>query len=230
MEVRGGGAIPVPGRERRADLLDAGFPRRHAAHGIELDDGYRQGSVHPGCGRRSSRAGGWLPDGCERQTVIEAMVAATRQSSPSPASAIPIAPARISSNRRCGVFGAAAAVARLRGLPAPRIANAIGIAASAPPVCSRSSMAGADIKRLHAGHAAREGVQAATAGRRWRARAARRDRIAWTVSCRRSPSAHRPMRPLVRPLALPPAVPFGITDCYVKPYACCRHLQPASRR
>jgi 2-methylcitrate dehydratase PrpD len=32
---------------------------------------------------------------------------------------------------------------------------------------------------------------------------------------------------LARPLTLPPDVAFGITDCYVKPYACCRHLQPA---
>jgi 2-methylcitrate dehydratase PrpD len=30
-----------------------------------------------------------------------------------------------------------------------------------------------------------------------------------------------------RPIALPPDVPFGITDCYIKPYACCRHIQPA---
>ena len=22
-------------------------------------------------------------------------------------------------------------------------------------------------------------------------------------------------------------MPFGITDCYIKPYACCRHIQPA---
>jgi 2-methylcitrate dehydratase PrpD len=29
------------------------------------------------------------------------------------------------------------------------------------------------------------------------------------------------------PLALPPLLPFGITDCYVKPYPCCRHIQPA---
>jgi 2-methylcitrate dehydratase PrpD len=28
-----------------------------------------------------------------------------------------------------------------------------------------------------------------------------------------------------RPITLPP--PFGITDCYIKPYACCRHIQPA---
>src|SRR5580693_1324248 len=47
--VRDAGRIPVPGRARRADLLDAAFLGGTAAHGIELDDGYRQGSVHPGC-------------------------------------------------------------------------------------------------------------------------------------------------------------------------------------
>src|ERR1700726_2702608 len=47
--VRGGGRIPVPGRTRRADLLDAAFLGGTAAHGIELDDGYRPGSGHPGC-------------------------------------------------------------------------------------------------------------------------------------------------------------------------------------
>ena len=30
-----------------------------------------------------------------------------------------------------------------------------------------------------------------------------------------------------RPVELPPAVPFGITDCYIKPNPCCRHIQPA---
>ena len=30
-----------------------------------------------------------------------------------------------------------------------------------------------------------------------------------------------------RAIELPPAAPFGITDCYIKPYACCRHIQPA---
>src|SRR5205809_4851248 len=47
--VRPAGRIPVPGRARRADLIDAAFLGGTAAHGIELDDGYRQGSVHPGC-------------------------------------------------------------------------------------------------------------------------------------------------------------------------------------
>src|SRR5437588_4016566 len=73
--VRPAGGVAVPGRARRADLLDAAFLGGTAAHGIELDDGYRQGSVHPGCavvptllslaqaGRTSGRA------------LIEAMVA-----------------------------------------------------------------------------------------------------------------------------------------------------------
>src|SRR5262249_57384045 len=41
--VRLEGKIPVPGRSRRADLLDAAFLGGTAAHGIELDDGFRQG-------------------------------------------------------------------------------------------------------------------------------------------------------------------------------------------
>src|SRR5438552_12581252 len=47
--VRPAGRVPVPGRARRADLIDAAFLGGTAAHGIELDDGFRQGSVHPGC-------------------------------------------------------------------------------------------------------------------------------------------------------------------------------------
>jgi 2-methylcitrate dehydratase PrpD len=37
--VRPDGKIPVAGRARRADLLDAAFLGGTAAHGIELDDG-----------------------------------------------------------------------------------------------------------------------------------------------------------------------------------------------
>src|SRR5215475_5063872 len=47
--ARPAGSVPVPGRSRRADLIDAAFLGGTAAHGIELDDGYTKGSVHPGC-------------------------------------------------------------------------------------------------------------------------------------------------------------------------------------
>jgi 2-methylcitrate dehydratase PrpD len=73
--VRGGGAIPVPGRARRADLLDAAFLGGTAAHGIELDDGYRQGSVHPGCAVIPAALAIGCQTGASGKEVIEAMVA-----------------------------------------------------------------------------------------------------------------------------------------------------------
>src|SRR5713101_1667376 len=73
--VRPAGGIPVPGRTRRADLIDAAFLGGTAAHGIELDDGFRQGSVHPGC----VVVPGLLALGYERRAsgpaLIEALVA-----------------------------------------------------------------------------------------------------------------------------------------------------------
>ena len=222
--VRPPGRIPVPGRGRRADLIDATFLGGTAAHGIELDDGFRQGSVHPGCvvvpavlalgyARRISGA-----------KLIEALVAGyeaeiaigrachpdLRQRGFHPAAAV-------------GVFGAVMAAGKLRGLPHDQLANALGIAASSAAGLFAFVNGGADIKRLHAGHASREGLQAALLAEQGiegppgvleahdgflQAFAFGRDR-----------------KP--RAVVLPPKVPFGITDCYIKPYPCCRHIQPA---
>src|SRR5207237_1995562 len=83
--------------------------------------------------------------------------------------------------------------------------------------------AGADIKRLHAGHASREGLQAALlAGLGVQGPPnviETRDGFMQAFAFGRSDKA--------RAIALPPDAPFGITDCYIKPYACCRHIQPA---
>src|SRR5580693_1294102 len=160
--VRDAGRIPVPGRARRADLLDAAFLGGTAAHGIELDDGYRQGSVHPGCAVVPAVLAVGYHMGASGKAVIEAIVAGYETT-------IAIARACHPELRRrgfhptgaCAVFGAAAAVAKLRGLPAPRIADVIGIAASSAAGLFAFVNGGADIKRLHAGHASREGLQAA---------------------------------------------------------------------
>ncbi len=222
--IRPPGCIPVPGRARRADLLDASFLGGTAAHGIELDDGFRQGSVHPGC----VVVPAVLALGFERrisgERLIEALVAGyeaeiaigrachpeLRQRGFHPAAAV-------------GVFGAVMAAGKLRGLSRERLANALGIAASSAAGLFAFVNGGADIKRLHAGHASREGLQAALLAEQGiegppgvieahdgflQAFAFGRDR-----------------KP--RAVVLPPKVPFGITDCYIKPYPCCRHIQPA---
>jgi 2-methylcitrate dehydratase PrpD len=222
--VRGGGRIPVPGRARRTDLLDAAFLGGTAAHGIELDDGYRQGSVHPGCAVVPAVLAIGYHMGASGKAVIEAIVAGYE-------TAIAIARASHPDLRQrgfhptgaCGVFGAAAAAAKLRGLSVPQIADAFGIAASSAAGLFAFVNGGADIKRLHAGHAAREGIQAALLAEQGVQGPPdvieSRDGFLQAFAFGRVDKA--------RPIALPPAVPFGITDCYIKPYPCCRHLQPA---
>ena len=222
--VRGAGRIPVPGRARRADMLDAAFLGGTAAHGIELDDGYRQGSVHPGCAVVPAVLAAGFEMGASGAAAIEAIVAGYE-------TAIAIARACHPDLRQrgfhptgaCAVFGAAAAVAKLRGLGAGEIADALGIAASSAAGLFAFVNGGADIKRLHAGHAAREGMQAAllaALGVQGPPEVIEsRDGFMQAFAFGRIDKA--------RPIVLPPVAQFGITDCYIKPYACCRHIQPA---
>jgi 2-methylcitrate dehydratase PrpD len=160
--VRPAGHVPVPGRARRADLIDAAFLGGTAAHGIELDDGFTQGSVHPGCVVVPAA----LALACARRSngraLMEAIVAGyetviaigrachpdLRQRGFHPTAAV-------------GVFGAAAAAGKLATLSPERLAHAFGLAASSAGGLFAFVNGGGDIKRLHAGQAAREGLQAA---------------------------------------------------------------------
>lgn len=220
----GSGKIPIPGHARRHDLLDAAFLGGTAAHGIELDDGYRVGSAHCGCTVVPAALSVGYERGISGAQLIEAVVAGyevaiclaracapdLRQRGFHPTSAV-------------GPLGTAVAIAKIRGLNAQQIADALGIAASASAGLFAFVNGGADIKRLHAGHASREGIQAALLaelGVQGPPNVVEaRDGFMQAFAFGRSDKA--------RPIALPPAVPFGITDCYIKPYACCRHIQPA---
>jgi 2-methylcitrate dehydratase PrpD len=222
--VRPAGQVPVPGRRRRADLLDAAFLGGTAAHGIELDDGYRNGSVHPGCVVTPAL----LALAHQRHTggkaLLEALVAGYE-------TVITVARACHPQLRQrgfhptgaAGVLGAAMAAGKLRGLSPTQLADALGIAASGAAGLFAFVNGGADIKRLHAGHACREGLQAALLAEQGvqgpPGVIEARDGFMQAFAYGRVDKA--------RALALPPDVPFGITDAYIKPYACCRHIQPA---
>jgi 2-methylcitrate dehydratase PrpD len=226
--VRPAGSVTVPGRARCADLLDAAYLGGTAAHGIELDDGYRQGSVHPGCtvvpallalaqGRKSER-------NANGKALIEAMVAGYETVTAIGRACHPDLRQRgFHPTGAVAVLGAAMAAGKLRGLSVRRLADALGLAASSASGLFAFVNGGADIKRLHAGHAAREGLQAAllaelgVEGPPHVIEA--RDGFMQAFAFGRAGRA--------RAIELPPAVPFGITDCYIKPYPCCRHIQPA---
>ena len=237
--VRPAGHVPVPGRARRADLIDAAFLGGTAAHGIELDDGFTQGSVHPGCVVVPAA----LALACARrsngQALMEAIVAGyetviaigrachpdLRQRGFHPTAAV-------------GVFGAAAAAGKLAALSPERLAHAFGLAASSAGGLFAFVNGGGDIKRLHAGHAAREGLQAALLAEQGiegppgviEARDGFMQAFARAESghSKSARAGHSPEPgSSARAMALPPAAPFGITHCYIKPYPCCRHIQPA---
>jgi 2-methylcitrate dehydratase PrpD len=252
--ARPAGRIPVPGRARRADLIDAAFLGGTAAHGIELDDGFRQGSVHPGCVVVPAVLALGYDRHADGRALMEAIVAGyeaviaigrachpdLRQRGFHPTAAV-------------GVFGSAAAAGKLRGLSADALANAFGLAASSAAGLFAFVNGGGDIKRLHAGHAAREGLQAALLaeqgvegppdvieardgfmqafafGRADKTRAALASEASGQRGHSKSARAGHSPEPgsSARAVALPPAAPFGITDCYIKPYPCCRHIQPA---
>jgi 2-methylcitrate dehydratase PrpD len=222
--LRPAGTVPVPGRHRRADVLDAAWLGGTGAHGIELDDGYRQGSVHPGVSvvpALLACAHGRTLSGRDLLTALvagyETVTAVARAGHPQ-------------MRRRgfhptgiVGSLGAAMAVGRLLELDARRLGHALGLAASASAGLFAFLGGGADVKRLHAGHAAREGLTAALlaeAGVEGPPRV-----LEASDGFLQAFAGERGAPP--PPLGLPPEVGFGIADCYIKPYPCCRHLQPA---
>ena len=219
--VRPAGSVAVPGRARRADLLDAAFLGGTAAHGIELDDGYRQGSVHPGCAVVPALLALACGQTTSGKALIEALVAGYETVTTIGRACHPDLRQRgFHPTGAVAVLGAAMAAGKLRGLAAVPLANALGLAASSAAGLFAFVNGGADIKRLHAGHAAREGLQAALLAEQGIEGPPHvieaRDGFMQAFALGRA-----------RAIELPPAVPFGITDCYIKPYPCCRHIQPA---
>ena len=223
-KVRAAGPIPVPGRCRRADLLDAAYIAGTAGHGIELDDGYRRGSVHPGVVTVPAIIALGYQANVNGRAALEATIVGYETVAAIARACHPDLRQRgFHPTGAVGVFGAAAASARLLALPATQISNALGIAASSAAGLFAFINGGADIKRLHAGHASREGLQAALQAQGGIEGPPDvlevRDGFAQAFAFGRGGNA--------RTVELFPAQPLSITDCYIKPYACCRHIQPA---
>jgi 2-methylcitrate dehydratase PrpD len=226
--VRRMGSVPVPGRARHADFLDAAFVGGTSAHGIELDDGYTKGSVHPGCAVvPASLAAGYVGK-CSGKALIEAIVAGYETVTALGRISHPHLRHRgFHPTGAVSVFGAAMAVGKLRELDQQQLANALGIAASSSAGLFAFVNGGADIKRLHAGHAAREGAQAALLAEQ--GVEGPPGVIEGRDGFLRAFAGIDPLvGPKTNPIMLPPQTSFGITDCYIKPNPCCRHIQPAT--
>lgn len=222
--------IAIAGTPRRLAPGDAAFLAGTAAHGLELDDGYRQGSFHPGvvvlptliaaCHMR--KAGGDVVNGRQALSafvagyevgtaIAESCHPAIRQRGFHPTSAV-------------GTIAAAVTAGRILKLSDAQLASAIGMAASASAGLFAFVHGGADVKRLHAGQAARGGLQAAQFAQLGLAGPAN---VLSAASGFAQAFAYGDEVAIRFQPVLPPEHPPRIVDCYIKPHACCRHLHPA---
>lgn len=218
------GDVAVVGSTRRWDVLSAAYLMGVSCHALELDDGNREGSLHPGT------------------TIVPAILAAAYRFDADGSSALcalvggyevavslaevlhPHAARRgFQTTGVVGVLGAAAATGRLVGLDATTLERAIGIGASSSAGIFGYLVGGGNVKKLHPGHAAREGVFAALL--------AQRAVVEGPLGIAEVKSgvfeAFGGLSPWKGPVVDHRGGALAITRSYLKPYPCCRHIHPA---
>ena len=222
------GKVQVPGQSRRFDALHAAYLSATASHGLELDDGYRPGSVHPGTVVIPAALALAASMGASGADLLRAIVAGYEATGRIAAACHPRARWRGFHNTGiAGVFGAAAAASVLLGFDAGQVENAFGIAGSGAAGLF-SFAAGGDVKRVHPGHAAREGLLAAllTDG----GLAGPRGVLEFKEGFFNAFAGGDQDYGSIDLLAIGdnhPRSAFAIANCYMKPHACCRHIHSA---
>jgi 2-methylcitrate dehydratase PrpD len=157
----------VVGTKARLAAPNAAFVNGTATHSLDFDDGMTRGSVHP--------AGAIFPAllamaekfGSNAEDFIVSGVAAYDVTLRIASTVHPHTSRRGFHNTpTAGVFGAAAGAARLMHMDAAATLNALGIAGSFSGGLRAYLQDGAEVKRLHPGKAARDGITCAELARR----------------------------------------------------------------
>ena len=203
----------VPGRHRGA---------RHRAR-RRLHQGLGASGLHRDPGRARARLSG---EGVSGKALLEAIVAGYETVTAIGRAVHPDLRHRgFHPTGAVAVFGAAMATGKLLALSSAQLAHAMGIARIefGGPVRVRQRRRGHQAAARRPCLARRPAGGAARRSRASKVRPACSRRA--TASCRRSRSSGPSRR---APITLPPEAPWGITDCYIKPNPCCRHIQPAT--
>ncbi len=215
------GVLPVP---NPANMGSSAFLMGTSAHGIELDDGHLGGSVHPGVAVVPALLATLAQSSASGPQILNALVVGYETACAIAAAANPLFRERgFHPTSAVGPLAAAMAVGRLKGLARADMSAALGIAASSSGGLFAFLRGGGDVKRLHGGMAARDGLLAALHAEA--GISAPEDILDQPSGFAQAFAGKTPPDGLA--LKLPPADEFNILNCYVKPYACCRHLHPA---
>lgn len=221
------GTVPVPGLARRTDALSAAFLAGTAGHGLELDDGFRPGGVHPGCVVIPAALAMGHTAGADGRRFLTAIAAGYEVASRIAALVHPKPRWRgFHNTATIGVFAAAAVTAALKGFDETAVENAFGLAASSASGI-RSYVRGGDVKRIHPGLAARDGILAALLAAKGHLGAP--DVLEGKDGFLFSFAGEEGDLEDVDIFAAggQQNARFAVADCYIKPHACCRHLHPA---
>ena len=212
----------VIGSSQRLSVLNAALLNGTSTHALDFDDGHTNASAHPAGPNFPAVFAVAEQKGLDARSVILAIVMGYDvmlriSSAMHPASALrgwhntPVT----------GVLGAAAGVSKLIGNDEEQTLFAIGLAGSFAGGLFEFLGEGADIKRIHPGKAARDGVLCAELGRR---------RITGPMHVLEGKNglfkafveSKVNWERLVKDLGSR----YEIEDAYFKPYPCCRHLHP----
>lgn len=204
----------------RVSAEAAAFANGVAAHSIEMDDVHNASSLHPGVAVIPAALAVAEERRASGLETIEAIIAGYEIMIRVGVAAHPTLLYRqgFHPTTVCGVFGAAAAAGSLLKLDAIGMANAFGIAWSFASGNMSWQTEGSMVKRLQAGHAARNGLQAA--------RLAKRGATGPTHVFEEDGFFHAyggstDLDALVAELG----GPLKLHETGIKPYACCRYNQ-----
>jgi 2-methylcitrate dehydratase PrpD len=218
--TEGGSAATVIGTSVRASAPSAALVNGTATHGLEVDDGYTPGSTHPGGPIGSAVLAVGEAHGSGPEDLLLATVIGLELHCRIGGAGHPATWRRGFHNTSLnGVFGAAAAAARLLGADRAVLGHALGIAGSHAGGLFEFLHGGGEVKRLHPGKAARDGVVSAELAVRG---------LTGPTTVLEGPSGYfrafadddYDAEHLVGGLG----EQWRMLGMYVKPYPCCRHL------
>lgn len=213
----------VIGNGAKLSPQNAAFVNGANTHGLDFDDGHTNGSAHP--------SGAIFPAvfavaeqyGAKPRDIVLAVVLGYDVMCRIAAAMHPATARRGWHNTAiAGVFGAAAAVSKLLALDASGVRNALGLAGSFAGGIREYLAEGADVKRIHPGKAARDGIICAELAKRGVTGPTKILEGRYGFGNTHAAGEVKWDR-LVRDLGSR----YEIESAYFKPYPCCRHYHAA---
>jgi len=209
----------VIGTASRLSSQNAALVNGANAHALDFDDGHTHGSAHPSGVIFPAVLAAAEQYGSSPREIIVAAVLGYDVMCRIAAAAHPATARRGWHNTPiAGVFGAAAAVAKLIGCSAVETRNALGLAGSFSGGIREYLDDGAEVKRIHPGKAARDGLLCAEFAKRGITGPAKVLEGRYGFG-----NIHASGEMKWDRLVLDLGERYEIESAYFKPYPCCRH-------